>query len=149
MGAAAAAVKRFRLFSTPDCKRRQRHEQQIGKTDPCEIDRKLELLVVSLEAGRDDIDDERHRHHCRCREQEEPGQQHGEHFDGKGPGLLVAVSLDALGKQRHEGIVEGTFRKKCAEEIGKALGDEESLRDGPGAERKGNQLVAQESRVRG
>ena len=92
---------------------------------------------------------ERHRDHRDGREEQQPGQQDGKDFDGEGACLGLAIAFDPLGEERHEGGVEGALGKERAEQVGKALGHEEGLGDRAGAQREGDELIAQEAEERG
>ena len=52
-------------------------------------------------------------------------------------------------KLRHEGIVERTFGKQRAKQVGKALRHEKRFGHEAGAQREGNQLVTHKAQERG
>ena len=64
---------------------------------------------------------------------------------GEGARRLPALALQALGKQRHEGGIEGALAEQAAEQVGKAEGDEEGVRHRPAAQRGGDQDVAKKA----
>ena len=77
-------------------------------------------------------------------------QQPGEHhridvLRRKRLAFASPPAFEALGEQRHEGRIEGAFGKQRAEQVGKAEGDDEGLRDRPGADAEGDQHVADET----
>ena len=54
--------------------------------------------------------------------------QAGHRLLGEGARRLLALALQALGEQRHEGRVEGALAEQAAEQVGEAEGDEEGVR---------------------
>ena len=85
---------------------------------------------------------ERHRQFHEDGDRSEHGEQNAEHFFGKALGAVHAVGFDLLGKQRHEGGVEGAFGEQPAKRVGKLEGGVEGVGDRPGAERCGHQHLA-------
>ena len=58
---------------------------------------------------------------------------------------VLALALEPLGEQRHEGRVEGALAEQPAEQVGKAEGDEERVRHRARAQRRRDQDVAHEA----
>ncbi len=92
--------------------RGQRHAHEIGKHHRRHTDGDRHFLRIVGKARRDhEPDEQRHAQLHDHRDQEQHGEQNAEHFLGKPLGAVDAVGLDLLGKQRHEGGVEGTLGK--------------------------------------
>ena len=82
---------------------------------------------------------------ARTRDDHQQRGERGQRFGGETEGGLLALALMGAGEERHEGRGEGAFGEEAAEEIGQALGDEEGIGDRPGAERGGDEHVADEA----
>ena len=77
---------------------------------------------------------------------QQPGEHHRKDFLGES--LCASFSppaFEPLGEHRHEGRVEGAFRKQRAKQIGKAEGDDEGLRHRTGADDRCGEHVADEA----
>ena len=123
----------------------QRDQRQIGEGDAGELHRRRKAHGIVGKTRR-------HQPHHRRHEDEGEDQQHelGEDEEGEDPvgedqrGVLPALGRD-LGEARHEGGGEGALGEDGAELVGNAEGDEEGIRQRPGAEDRGEHQVAHEA----
>ena len=144
-GAKAAAAKRPMPFSAPESRVTIEISDEIGEGDAAEQHGEIELRRIGGEARREREGQPDHADLGDDGDDEERRGERGERFFGETARLGDAVGLMDLGEERHEGRGEGAFGEEAAEEIGKALGDEEGLGDRPGAERGGDEHVADEA----
>ena len=114
--------------------RHQRHEQQIRKRDPCQLDRQRETARILGKARREQRD------HFRSEDQRDDDQKaDAAEEDGKYPvgeelcRISSALMADAR-VSRHEGRVERALREDRAEMIGKSQRNEEGVRNRSGSE---------------
>ncbi|MNT07797.1 hypothetical protein D3C72_1425150 [compost metagenome] len=126
--------------------RGERHAGEIGEHDRREDDGIAELRRIVGETGGNQVaDDERHRQFHGHRQEQKHGEENAEDFLGEAPRPFHAVRLDLLGKERHEGGIEGALGKEPAKGIGQAEGRVEGIGDRPCAERCRHEGFADEA----
>jgi len=124
--------------------RHQRDQQQIGKGDARELDRKAEALRIGAEAGRQHVDNRR-REQQRHREQHHLArQQQSENAVGEKARALRPVLLADAGIGGHEGGVEGALGEDGAEMVRQPQRHEEGVGHGTRAEHGRQDDVADE-----
>ena len=110
--------------------RHQRHAQQVGHGDPRQQHGEIELLRVGAKPGASPYISERHGDLGDDGDASRiTNTQAGHRLLGERARGLLALALEPLGEQRHEGRVEGALAEQPAEQIGEAEGDEEGVRD--------------------
>jgi len=122
--------------------RNERHADEIGESDPRQRRREGELVGVIREAESENDNQPRHRDLRDRGDEKQHGNQarHGllrERVRG-----FLAIRLEALGKERHEGRIEGALGEQSAEQVRDSEGDDERIRDRARAEHRGDQDVA-------
>ena len=122
-----------------------RDQEQIGKGDPAQQHRQVELRGIGGKAGREREGEPDHRQLGEDGEDEQRRGEPGHRLLGEFPRRLLALALMELGEQRHEGGGEGALGEQSPEQVGDALRDEIGLRHRPGAERGGDEHVADEA----
>ncbi len=125
--------------------RHQRDQEQVGKRDPGELDRKIALAGIMGEARRKQAHGLRHERPGGDQQDHLREKQQREDAVGEQPCRLFALLAMDMGIGRHEGRVEGALGKDRAEMIGQAEGDEEGVGDGAGAENRREHDVAREA----
>jgi hypothetical protein len=125
----------------------ERHADQVGKHDGRKPDRHVELSRrVGKARGHQVAHDQRHRQFHGDGQRQQRREQDAEHLFGKALGAVGAVRLDLLGKERHEGSVEGSFGKQPAKGVGELEGGVEGVGDRPGAECGRHQHLTDETK---
>ena len=120
----------------------QRHEGEIGECDTGQLNRQVELFRIIDEAGRQDVNDQRHGQHGQRRQQDQEGQQDGQHFFGEPRCRRLALAFQPAGKQRNEGSVECSFGKQPAKQIWKPERNHKCIGNQPGSNDAGHEHVA-------
>ena len=123
----------------------QRDEQQIGKSDPRELDDEVELRRIGGETRREEIHRPGHRDLHRGAENEQHDGKHGERPFAEPARRVGAVFGQDAGEERDEGGREGPLGEQPAEEVRQLESDEERVRHRTRAEQGGDQNIADET----
>ena len=109
--------------------------------------REVELLRVGGEARRQHVDQTRPWRSRRSTvTMSSAASEHGQRLLAEFPRASASPSPSRRPAiERHEGRVEGALGKQAAEQVREAEGDEEGVGDRPGAERGGDEDVADEA----
>ncbi len=116
--------------------RNEADEEQIGKGDPRQLDRQLELARHLLIGARHRPDAGRHEDFEERGEQQQGRHEDRQHVGGKARGSgLAAGAVQFLREHRHVGRAEGALRKQAAEDVRQLEGDEKGVGAGSGTEK--------------
>ena len=124
---------------------RQRHEAQIGETDARQFRGQRKRLRIIGETRRDDRHDPWHQGHAGSAQQQHPSGHDRKHVARKDKGFGLTLAFMHAGEVWHEGIVECAFGEECTEQVGQALGHDESFCDWPCTKCKSDELVAEKT----
>ena len=125
--------------------RRQAHQHEVREHHPGELDRERLLRGIRREARGDraeqprrerDADERRHRQH------DEGRAEGGPH---EAPQLVARADGRVLGEHGDDGRRERALGQQPSQDVRDAVGDEERVGDGAGAEGEGDDRVAHEA----
>ena len=128
----------------PGHQRYQGNEQQVGKGDPGQGHRQIELFRIIDKAGGESDHGPRHGQFDDDDEDQQGPHQDAERLFGEGVGLFLVAVFHQAGVNGHEGQVERPFGEQAAKQVGKLEGDKKGIGHGTGAEDGGDQYVPDE-----
>ncbi len=148
MGAAAAAAKRLQAVEHPALQGGERHEEEIGKGDPRHrAPRDRSSRGSSAKPGAITYMRSGMAISATAVKTQQPGEQHRIDVLGEALALRLAAWSRRFANSGTKAELKAPSANRAAEQIGKAESDDEGLRDGAGADHRGDHHVANKAEV--